>query len=140
MEIKPISSLEQSKSVFAIMKELRTHLDETKYLELLQSAKANGYQLVGAFDGEQCVGLMGYRVLFDFVHGKHLYIDDLVVTSSIRSKGLGTQMLAFAKEVAASNNCSRLRLCTGIDNDSGKHFYEKNGWDLKAVVYKTKIN
>jgi len=36
---------------------------------------------------------MGYRLLHDFVHGRHLYIDDLVVTSRLRSSGLGAELL-----------------------------------------------
>jgi len=35
------------------------------------------FTLVGGFDGEQCVAIMSYRTLFDFVHGKHLCVDDL---------------------------------------------------------------
>ncbi|MGE3974979.1 MAG: hypothetical protein AB7F59_10685 [Bdellovibrionales bacterium] len=50
MEIKSIESVEASKSVFPIMNELRSHLDESKYLDLLQAARANGYELFGAFD------------------------------------------------------------------------------------------
>lgn len=139
MEIRPIESIEESKRVFPVMKELRAHLDESKYLELLQSAKAGGYKLAGIFDGDRCLGLMGYRVLFDFAHGKHLYIDDLVIAHSVRSNGLGARLLCFAKDTAASLGCNRLRLCTGTDNESGKRFYEKNGWELKAVVYKSKL-
>jgi ribosomal protein S18 acetylase RimI-like enzyme len=140
VEIKFIESIEESKSVFPIMKELRSHLSEAEYLELLLSAKANGYQLVGAYEGKNCLGLMGYRTLFDFVHGKHIYIDDLVVTASIRSQGIGAQLLSYAKEIAMSNGCSRLRLCTGNENENGKRFYEKNGWEQRAVVYKMKIS
>ena len=29
-----------------------------------------------------------------------------------------------------------LRLCTGVDNQDGKRFYERNGLELRAVAYK----
>lgn len=82
---------------------------------------------------------MGYRVLCDFVHGRHLYIDDLVTDENIRSKGYGATLLKEAEKIAQENGCTNLRLCTGIDNDRGKTFYEKNNWNLRAVVYKKKL-
>lgn len=140
MQIRNIESLDEARTVFPILKEMRTDLNETTYLERLQGARSGGYVLVGAFDGETCVGLMGYRFLTDFVHGKHLYVDDLVVTKSVRSKGLGRKLLEFAKSAAEAEGCQRLRLCTGVDNADAKVFYEKIGWQLKAVVYKTTVS
>lgn len=46
----------------------------------------------------RCEALMGYRVLYDYVHGKHLYIDDLVVNETSRSQGYGASMLEFAEK------------------------------------------
>jgi len=141
MDFKYIESVEDARKVFPILKELRTHLDEGEYLKGLAAARAGSdYKFVGAFEGAECLGLMGYRILHDFVHGRHLYVDDLVVTGNKRSKGLGSKFLTFAKEIAAKENCKRLRLCTGADNNEGRKFYEKNGWEMKAVVYKSIIS
>jgi hypothetical protein len=45
------------------------------------------------------------------------------------------------KEVSkvTDQKCDGLRLCTGIENESGKRFYEREGWTLKAVAFKKKI-
>jgi ribosomal protein S18 acetylase RimI-like enzyme len=133
-----IQSAEDLKSVFPLMKQLREHLDETQFVDLVQSAMRDSrYQLLGFFEDGNCQGLMGYRILTDLVHGRHMYIDDLVVDEKTRSKGLGARLLSKAKEIARSENCKRLRLCTGADNNRGKDFYERNGWKMRAVVYKT---
>ncbi|MEZ0393274.1 MAG: GNAT family N-acetyltransferase [Pseudobdellovibrionaceae bacterium] len=140
MEFRILESREEAQRIFPVIKQLRTHLDESTFLDLLQKAKSESdYTLLAAYEGSECVGLMGFRFLTDFVHGRHLYIDDLVTSESHRSKGLGSQFLQKAKEIAAQNGCQRLRLCTGADNDRGKKFYEKNGWDFRAIVYKAKL-
>lgn len=135
---KPLNTSEELRSVFPLMQQLRPHLNESEFVDLIRTAmRESRYQLLGFFEQNQCQGLMGYRILTDLVHGRHLYIDDLVVDENIRSKGLGAKLLAQAKEIARSENCKRLRLCTGADNDRGKNFYDRNGWKLRAVVYKS---
>jgi ribosomal protein S18 acetylase RimI-like enzyme len=140
MAIREVES-KDFKSIFPLMAQLRPHLSETEFLNLLSEAqKTSDYRLVGFYQNSQCVGLMGYRILTDFVHGKHVYIDDLVVDESLRSSGIGAKLLQHAKDVAKQNGCTRLRLCTGPENKKGMAFYERNGWEQRAVVYKTKLS
>jgi GNAT superfamily N-acetyltransferase len=85
------------------------------------------------------IAVMGYRILFDFVHGKHLYIDDLVTTEACRSKGYGAQLLSFAERKAQRQGCQGLRLCTGVENENGKRFYERHGWNPRTLAYKKRV-
>lgn len=122
------------------MKELRTQLSFEDYVSIYQKAhEMDGYEIVALEERGQVLALMGYRVIYDYVHGKHLYIDDLVSTESQRSKGLGAKLLEYAEAVARELQCSGLRLCTGIENERGKKFYERLGWNFRAVVYKKKL-
>ena len=124
-------------AIYPVMRELRPKLTFSDYMSLVAAAKAhNGYELIAMFDGTQCVAAMGFRILYDFVHGKHLYIDDLVVTASCRSKGTGAELLKYAERVARVKNCQGLRLCTGVDSKDAQRFYERNLWKARAIAYK----
>ncbi len=124
---------------YPIMKELRPELSYADYLNIYEEAHAkDGYEIVGVELGSNIMAVMGYRVLTDYVHGRHLYIDDLVATAAHRSKGYGAKLLAYAEEVSRELGCKSLRLCTGIDNEAGQKFYEREGWNLRSVVYKKK--
>lgn len=137
--IRPVSESELA-SVFQLMRELRPHLTEKSFNEIYQSAKkADGYALYGYYQNSECIGLMGARFLSDYVHGFHLYIDDLVTSAKARSKGIGAELLKFAENLAKEKNCTGLRLCTGVDNKDGMRFYEREGWASRAVVYKKKV-
>ncbi len=128
------------KRFFELLKELRPHLTLVSFKKIFSEAqKSSSYQMIGIEDETGLVALMGYRILHDFVHGKHIYIDDLVSKEASRSKGYGTILLKHAEEIAKENGCTNLRLCTGIENEAGKKFYEKNNWNLRAVVYKKKM-
>ena len=137
MEIRKIENHGDLEVVFPIIKELRPHLSFTNYTFLISEAsKRDEYEIVAAYNSDHCIGAMGFRVLFDFVHGKHLYIDDLVVTKSFRSKGIGAHLLKYAEQIAMERKCKGLRLCTGIENKDAKKFYEREGWRLRSVTYK----
>jgi len=138
--IREITAKPALDKAFEVLKELRPHLDLTRFHTLYEaSRKADGYTLVGVYRGEECLAVMGYRVLHDFVHGTHLYVDDLVTTEGARSLGIGAELLRYAAEEAKRLNCWQLRLCTGIENERGKRFYDREGWTLRAVAYKKPV-
>lgn len=125
---------------FVVMKELRPHLDLDTYFAIYEEAhQNNGYEIVAIEEDGKILAVMGYRVLSDFVRGKHVYVDDLVSSESLRSKGLGAELLRYAEKVAKDLNCNVLRLCTGIENDRGVQFYERNGWTRRAFAYVKKL-
>lgn len=125
---------------YHLLIQLRPHLSYEEFQRIyFEANKADGYQLVGLEENNELVSIMGFRILHDFVHGKHLYIDDLVSSETHRSKGHGAILLKHAEKMAKDNGCLNLRLCTGIENERGKKFYEKNSWNLRAVVFKKKL-
>ncbi len=127
-------------SVFQLMLQLRPHLNFENYIDIYKEARrANNYTLFGCYQGSSCLGLMGLRTMHDYVHGFHIYIDDLVVAAEHRSKGVGAQLLKHAEALAIEKKCTGLRLCTGLENQAGIRFYERENWQHRAAVYKKKI-
>lgn len=140
LESRPLTSASELEIGFGLLHQLRAELDWKTFLHHYGAARAqSAYELRGWFDGETCVAVMGYRVLTDFVHGPHLYIDDLVVDESRRSSGLGAKLLTWAEAEAADRKLSGLRLCTGVGNERGIRFYEKHGWAARAVAFKKAV-
>lgn len=139
-KIFTVSSKEDLERCYPVIKELRPHLSYEEYLNIYeQSQKSDGYELVAIEENHQILAVMGYRYLTDFVRGKHIYIDDLVSTEKARSKGLGAELLKFAEQIAVQNNCAGLRLCTGVENERGVSFYERNGWTKRAYAFTKKL-
>jgi GNAT superfamily N-acetyltransferase len=123
--------------VFPVLHELRPHLRFGDFFRIYKAArKADGYTIVASFEGDECAAVMGYRVLTDCVHGRHLYIDDLVTTGRHRGKGLGSALLKYAAIRGRALRCKTLRLSTGTENKDGMRFYEREGWTLRAVTFK----
>ena len=93
VDLTDASELERA---FPVLKELRPHLDFSDFKEIYEQARgSDGYRLVAIEKDEKFVALMGFRFLSDFVRGRHLYIDDLVSTESMRSKGYGADLFCI---------------------------------------------
>jgi GNAT superfamily N-acetyltransferase len=137
MNIRPIPETAGWQAPFALLVELRPHLSFDTFVERCRAAQAaDAYTLYGAYDEERLVGVMGIRTLTDLLHGRHLYIDDLVVAPAVRSQGVGRRLLQYAEHLAAEGGGVGLRLCTGIDYEPAKRFYVREGWSARAVAFK----
>lgn len=131
-------TLSDLESFFPLILLLRPHLTLAEFIDIYQNAHKNDqFELTAFFDdeGEMCA-IVGYRILYDFVRGRHLYIDDLVTHPDKRSQGLGQYVLKYAEVMAKQLNCKGgLRLCAGLENTRGISFYERNGWTQRALAF-----
>lgn len=125
---------------YPVLKELRPHLSFDDFLSIYEQAhQANQYEVVAVEKNGEIHAVMGYRILWDFVRGKHLYIDDLVSTESKRSLGHGQALLEFAETVARTKGCNSLRLCAVIENERAIKFYDRLGWKKRSFAYTKKL-
>lgn len=80
--------------------------------------------------------LVGYSLFYPVYStwaGASLYLEDLYVTPSYRSKGVGKQMWKKVTQIALDMDCSRLNLCVLGWNKPAKDLYERHGYvDLTA--------
>ncbi len=134
------TSAEDLRRCYPVIRELRSGLNLEDFLGIYDIAHIkDNYEIIAFEENDQILAVMGYRILYDLVHGKHLYIDDLVTTTSARSRGLGKELLQYAEKKAAELGCKGLRLCTGVDNERAAKFYESNDWKLRALAFKKKL-
>ena len=64
----------------------------------------------------------------------NIYLQDLVVTSSYRSKGIGTQLLEVAKTYGRENKVDFFRTQVFPMNKDGLRFYERNGFKQTMIT------
>ncbi len=58
-------------------------------------------------------------------------IENVVTEEAYRKRGLATECLNFAKDIALRENCYKIMLLTGSKLDSTLQFYEQAGYDRK---------
>ncbi|WP_025026927.1 GNAT family N-acetyltransferase [Caldalkalibacillus mannanilyticus] len=79
-----------------------------------------------AMKDKEIVGLLTYHIVNDEC--------EIVTLDSLEeNKGLGSQLIHEMEKIAIQEKCKRLWLITTNDNTRAIRFYQKRGYDLKAL-------
>jgi ribosomal protein S18 acetylase RimI-like enzyme len=114
--------------LFSLMVQLRPHLSSAdEFVERWKRQAAAGYRLIALFDDGQPQALAGYRVQENLVHGRFLYVDDLVTDAGARGRGYGERLMACLRKQAQVLECGKLVLDTPLGNALGHRFYFRHG-------------
>ena len=107
---------------------LNEKMTKQRFLELLPQMRAQGYRCIGAYEGKDCMGICGFWVGTRFWCGRHIDIDNFVLTEDARSKGVGAAMLRWIEEEGRRQNCDMAMLDTYADNYRSHKFYYREGY------------
>ncbi|TDR81515.1 GNAT family N-acetyltransferase [Paludibacterium purpuratum] len=125
---------------FELMRQLRPQLGSVaEWLAYWQRQSAQGYRLAGVLDGSQPVALAGYRVQENLVHGRYLYVDDLVTDAAQRSRGHGERLMAHLRDQARALGCGKVILDTPLSNALGHRFYFRCGLLASSLRFNVPI-
>lgn len=70
-------------------------------------------------------------IIPNLTHGQQSYafIENVVTDKNYRRKGLATQCLNYAKDIALKENCYKMMLLTGSKEESTLNFYRQAGYN-----------
>jgi GNAT superfamily N-acetyltransferase len=125
---------------FGVMRQLRTHLVETDFVSRVRLQQTSGYHLVFLEDGGEVRCVAGYRFIENLsVHGRVLYVDDLVTDAEQRSMGYGKLLLDWLAQRAREEKCRKLDLDSGVQRVDAHRFYLHNGMKLFAHHFRMDV-
>jgi GNAT superfamily N-acetyltransferase len=121
---------------FPVMAVLRPHLGSAEELVArVARQRAAGYRILAAWRGDAPLALAGYRVEENLIHGRFVYVDDLVTQASERRRGFGARLLAAVAAEARREGCAKLVLDTALDNVLAHRFYYRQGLLARALRF-----
>jgi GNAT superfamily N-acetyltransferase len=125
---------------FPVMVLLRPHLaDAAELVARVARQRDAGYRILAIWHDAAPVALAGYRVEENLVHGRFLYVDDLVTAESERHSGIGARLLDAVADEGRRAGCRRLVLDTGLDNVLAHRFYYRQGMLARALRFSREI-
>ena len=124
---------------FPVMQELRGDLLESEFVDTIKRLKRNGYHLAYLAESSVPVALAGFRFGESLAWKRYMYVDDLVTSSSERSKGHGAAMLAWLSEYAEREACMTFHLDSGVQRKEAHRFYEREGLQLPSYHFAKRI-
>ncbi|RUS78814.1 hypothetical protein EGW08_013432 [Elysia chlorotica] len=79
-------------------------------------------------DKSSLVGYSLFYPVYSTWEGASLYLEDLYVTPSYRSRGIGKLLWQRVTQIGLDMDCSRLNLCVLGWNKMAKELYERHGF------------
>ena len=130
---------EETVSTYAVMRQLRPHLEEDEYVDTVERMRSSGYRLAAVLDGGRVRCVAGFRIQEYLYCGRHLYVDDLITDGSARSQGLGKRMLDWLTEEARRAGCVQLHLDSGVQRPDTHRFYFREGLTISAYHFRNDL-
>jgi ribosomal protein S18 acetylase RimI-like enzyme len=131
---------ERLPAVFAVMRELRDQLSEDQLNQRYAAGYSDGYRVAGLFDEGECRAAAGYRVVTNFVSGRHLYVDDLVTGARWRSHGYGRRLNDYLVETAAREGCESVQLDSATHRQAAHRFYFRERYLITSFHFGRAVN
>jgi ribosomal protein S18 acetylase RimI-like enzyme len=113
---------------YVLMRALRPQLtSQAEFIERWRRQSEQGYAILALWRAQRPVSLAGFRLQENFVHGRFLYVDDLVTEESERRCGHGALLLDRLKAEGRARGCRKLVLDSALENTLGHRFYYRQG-------------
>ena len=125
---------------FAVMQELRPHLQEATYIATIQRLREQDrYELAYIMDEDAVKRVAGYRLTESLHAGRFLYVDDLITTADARSKHYGKAMLDWLEHEARALGCKEIHLDSGVQRHGAHRFYLRARLDIVSYHFRKAI-
>lgn len=95
------------------------------------------YTLYVATTGNKVVGSFALLIMDNLAHmgAPSVIVEDVVVHSKWRSRGIGSRMIRFAMDKAKQAKCYKLALTCSINRDRAHKFYESLGFEKHGYSF-----
>lgn len=133
--LKELSTKNEMLQQLPLIQQLYPEFTEQIYGDLLDEMLPNNYKQLVAFENETPVGLSGFWVGTKLWCGKYLELDNVIVHSNHRSKGVGKVLTEHLNQKAIDLGCKVVALDAYTNNFVAHKFYFNHGFVPKGFHF-----
>jgi len=132
MNVKLVTTGEEIREACRVLLQLRPQYTLASLINAVTAQMQQDYQLAGCSENGTFLGAMGFVMGHKLAWKKHIYIDDLVVTTEQRSRGAGAALLEWISEYAREHECEQIHLDSGVQRYDAHRFYLNHGFRIAS--------
>ena len=136
MNIRELTTEEEFRAAWPVMRELRGHLDEDTFMQRVADMRASGYRLIALEEEGAIAALAGIGKEKNLYYGRYMWVYDLITTEAARSRGHGLALLQRVEEIAREEGCDVVALSSALHRVDAHRFYlEKAGMEKRSYTF-----
>ena len=133
--VRELIDKEEMLKNLSVLQDLYPSLTLSEYSSELDLMLPHNYGQVGVFEGDICLGLSGFWIGTKLWCGKYLELDNIVVSKTQRSQGIGKLLFDFLHKKALENDCTMLSLDSYTTNFKAHKFFYNEGFAPKGFHF-----
>lgn len=122
-----------------VMKLLRPHLEEEKFVPLVKEMLSEGYELAFIEENGIAAAAIGYRYEQKLFDGKQIYVDDLTTLEEHRGKGYAGKLLDCVFDLAGQRGYACVTLDSGPARHDAHRLYLNKGFRISSMHFTKKL-
>ena len=122
----------------ALHRELRPDL-EADYVRHLERMFEEGARVVELVDEGEPRAIAVWRLFHTTYCGRRLEVEDLVTSSTQRSKGYGATLLRWLEAQAVAAGCPTITLHSATHRDRAHRFYFREGYHILGFHFSKRL-
>jgi len=140
MQFKLINPIDYQVQVLNLLAQLNPDKDARK-LEtiLIEMVKLANYTCFGLFLNDNLIGISSGWITIRIYCGKQLELDNVVIDSTIQSKGYGKYFIESISQWASKNNFKSISLNTYVQNVRSHKFYFNQGFKILGFHFENRL-
>lgn len=140
MHLTQLTTIPEMISHLEIIRQLYPEITLEKYQSYLEEMIAHNYIQIAVYDDGICVGLTGMWAGTKLWSGKYIEIDNFIVHTNHRKKGVGKMMTDYVEKMAREKNCTMIVLDAFTGNFKAHRFYYNQWFSPKGFHFVKILN
>jgi GNAT superfamily N-acetyltransferase len=134
--LKELTSLEQMKEVFWLMRQMYPNLAEDEYQDVLSERLVQGYRMVAVVNQKDIIqAIAGFWIGYRFYSGRFVQIDNMIADQKRTIKGCGKLLIDWIKEEGRKHHCKRVILDSYVENFSAHKLFFREGFVARGYHF-----
>ena len=124
--IRELIGLEEILATLPLVRQSNSTYDEPTFRERIEAMLAQGgYRCIAAYHGYRMVGVSGFWTGTQLWCGRYVEADHVVVDSTMRSLGIGAQLMNWIAAEGERLECHVMRIAMILGRERTHNFYSR---------------
>lgn len=134
--VKELNSAQEMFQTYKIVSQRYKEMTRENFQsQILEMVEMNDFKMIGAFLGEEIVGVAGYWVLRMLYCGRYIQISSFIVDEEKRGSGIGKKILREVEKIGKKLNCEKIILDSFTENKKSHALYYREDFYIRGLHF-----